>query len=58
MHGARYFAINRNVMDLSYPRCSEPEDWDHVVKFRCAEGKRDEHLSKLKTKLMKADDEK
>ena len=57
MHGARDCAINRNVMDLSCPRCSQPEDWDQVVKCRCAEGKRDENLSKLKTKLTKSDDE-
>ena len=57
MHGEIDCAINRNVMDSSCPRCSELACWDHFVKCRCVEGKRDECLSKLKTKFMKVDDE-
>ena len=58
MHGTRDCVINKNVIDSSCPRCSETEDWDHVVKCRCAEEKRDECLNKLRTKLMKSDDKK
>ena len=49
MQGKIYCAINKNVIDSSCPRCSETEDWDHVVKFRYVEGKIDEHLNKLNT---------
>ena len=35
----------------------QTEDWDHVVKCRWVEGKRDEYFNKRRTKLMKEDDE-
>ena len=43
------------MIDSSCPRFSENEDWDHVMKCRYAEGKRDDHSAKLKTRLMKSD---
>ena len=42
IHGTRYYAINENVTDSSCPRCSDTEDWDDMVKYRCNEGKREE----------------
>ena len=39
VHGIRDCAINENVIYSLYPRCSETEDWDHVVKYTCAEEK-------------------
>ena len=56
MHGTMDYDINRKVMNSSWPRCSENKDWDRALKYRLAEGKIDEYLTKLKTKLMKSDD--
>ena len=56
MHGMRDCTINKNVIDSSCLRHSEIEDWDHVVKCRCAEGKTHAFLNKARKALEKADD--
>ena len=56
MHGKSHCVINKKAIDSSCPRCSETEDWDHIVKFRCVERKKDECLTKLRIRLIKADD--
>ena len=56
MRGTRCCAINEHVVDLFCPRLSETEDCNHVVKCRCTEERRKEHLSKLRGKLEKLDD--
>ena len=53
MHGTRDCAININAIDSSFSRCSDAEDWYHVMKCRCSEGNIDEHLTKLEIKLIK-----
>lgn len=40
MHRIRYHSINKDKADSSYPRCSEIEDWHHMIKCRCVNEKR------------------
>ena len=56
MNGTRYYAINENVVDSYCPRHIETEDWNHVVKFRCTEEKRNACLRKLRRKLENEED--
>lgn len=56
MNGTRDCAINEHVVDFSCPRFSETKDWNHIVKCRCTEEKRNACLSKLRRKLEKEDD--
>ena len=56
MSGMRDFSINKNAIDSLCLRCSETKDWDHVVKCRRTDGKRDVCSRKLRSKLVKTDD--
>ena len=56
MHGTRDCTINEHAVDVSCTRCSETEDQNHVVKFRCIKERRNAYLSKLRLKLEKVDD--
>ena len=43
MHERKDCSINKNKVDSSCPRCREFEYWDHVVRCRCADEKRNEY---------------
>ena len=55
MRGTRDFAINKNIIDSSCPRCSKIKYLDHAIKYRWTEGKRDIYLNKLRKSLAKVE---
>ena len=55
MHGKRERQINESVEDDSCPRCSELEDWNHMIQCGCMERKRNKCLGMLRKKLEKSD---
>ena len=56
MRGTKDCTINEYVVDSHYPRYSETEDWNHVVKCRRIEERRNAYFSKLRRKLEKEDE--
>jgi len=51
-HGKQNININRGLVEDKYPRCTEKEDWHHIIRYKAISEQRREFLIELHDKLL------